>query len=422
MVSLCNVLVWVCFWPVLLFRYFLSKVYCTAVNSFLERCYSNQVLFNTAWEDPRIDSVALELTDKDNVLIITSAGCNVLSIALEGCNHVYAIDKNPCQNAVLELKVVAIKELSYDEFWQLFGEGRMPNFSSKVYPSLRKRLSARSRQFWDSHANYFDGKGFRDSFYFRGCSGVLAYAMKLYMKLIPGLSEAMQDLLNAQSLEEQQEIYSSRIEKRLFNPVIMWILSRELVLSIFNGVPAPQRQLIQNEGGLPVFIKRSLQAVMTEIPIKDNYFYRVYINGSYTKDCCPNYLKPELFERLKEGLVDNISIHTCTIEEFLEAHGKQDISRFLLLDHQDWMQANPKVLGREWQQIIDHSTPDARFLWRSASAKAEFVGSTTVKFEGQERKLKDLLSYNSDLAAQLHALDRVHTYASFFIAGFASSS
>ena len=33
--------------------------------------------------------------------------------------------------------------------------------------------------------------------------------------------------------------------------------------------------------------------MMTELPIGDNYFWRIYITGSYTLHCCPNYLRRE---------------------------------------------------------------------------------------------------------------------------------
>ena len=59
---------------------------------------------------PRVAS-RLELGPDDNVLVITSAGCNALDYALAGPRHVYAVDLNPRQNALLELKKAAIRAL-----------------------------------------------------------------------------------------------------------------------------------------------------------------------------------------------------------------------------------------------------------------------------------------------------------------------
>ncbi|MCA9161300.1 MAG: DUF3419 family protein, partial [Planctomycetales bacterium] len=61
--------------------------------------HGNNLVYNTCWEDPRLDRQALELTSSDRVLVITSAGCNALDYALTGPAHVYAVDMNPRQNA-----------------------------------------------------------------------------------------------------------------------------------------------------------------------------------------------------------------------------------------------------------------------------------------------------------------------------------
>ncbi len=45
---------------------------------FFELVHCNNLVYNTCWEDPRLDRVALSLTPDDNVLVITSAGCNAL--------------------------------------------------------------------------------------------------------------------------------------------------------------------------------------------------------------------------------------------------------------------------------------------------------------------------------------------------------
>ena len=41
--------------------------------------YSRSLVYNTCWEDPAVDRQALELCSDDRVLVITSAGCNVLA-------------------------------------------------------------------------------------------------------------------------------------------------------------------------------------------------------------------------------------------------------------------------------------------------------------------------------------------------------
>src|SRR5260221_5455097 len=81
------------------------------------------LVYNTCWEDPRLDREALDLGPFDRVLVITSAGCNALDYALEGPEHVYAVDMNSRQNALLDLKLAAIRRLHYQTVFSMFGRG-----------------------------------------------------------------------------------------------------------------------------------------------------------------------------------------------------------------------------------------------------------------------------------------------------------
>jgi len=120
---------------------FFYSIFAWLLDKVVARVYLNKILFNCAWEDPRLDLEALKLTEEDNILIITTAGCNVLSLALNSPKHIYSIDRNICQNALLELKIAAIREFDYSTFWKLFGTGRLANFSKLHYPRLRQHLS-----------------------------------------------------------------------------------------------------------------------------------------------------------------------------------------------------------------------------------------------------------------------------------------
>ena len=302
----------------------------------------------------------------------------------------------------------------------MFGEGRLENFSTRHYRLLREHLSPESRVFWDKHTYYFDATGVRKSFYFHGCSGWLACIVHVYLRMIPGLYPAVLRLIEAKSLQEQQKIYSEEVERKMWNPVLMFLLSSPLMLAILNGVPKAQRDLLQNSSGSPsiaAFIKDSLEYVMTKLPVKDNYFWRVYITGSYTRECCPEYLTPEGFRKLKDGAVDNVTVNTCYVTEFLQKHNRNDITRYYLLDHMDWMSSSPAVLSEEWDHLLQNASPDGcRFLYRSACLEATLVKETVAHYRGKEVALKDLLRYKPDLANPLHLQDRVHTYTSFHVA------
>lgn len=387
-----------------------------------KKCFSlvhrKNLVYNTCWEDPRLDRQALDLGPDDTVLVITSAGCNALDYALQSPKAVFAVDMNPLQNALLELKVAAIRTLEFDDFFRIFGNGFHPEWNTLYRCGVRSALPQWCQEIWDRRGHFFDGSGRRRSFYYRGTSGFFAWLIGAYLNRSGELRAAVDEILAAESVEQQTEIYHARnVSSLLFSKPLRWTLQRDTTMALL-GVPRSQRMQIDRvyPGGISGFIKDRIEKVFTQIPLKDNYFWRVYLTGSYSPDCCPEYLRADNFESLKSGLVERVSTHNATVKEFLDGH-QEVVSRFVLLDHMDWLYENhPQALRSEWQSILDRSAPHTRILWRSASLSVDFVDPLMVESGGRSHRIGDLLCYHSALAEKLHQTDRVHTYGSFYIA------
>ncbi|WP_010587151.1 DUF3419 family protein [Schlesneria paludicola] len=380
--------------------------------------HGRNIVYNQCWEDPRLDRVALELTPQDRVVVITSAGCNALDYALAGAGHVHAVDMNSKQNHLLELKQVGLKHLDYPTFWKLFGKGSLPEWN-EVYPSLlRPNLTSDARKFWD-HKGILFRQGRRKSFYFRCTSGTFAWFVNYYVDRVAKMRDAVNALLAAENVEQQKSLFEQYdLAKKLWKPMIKFAMRRDVTLSLL-GVPRAQRRQIDEgyPGGILQFVMDRVEAVFTKIPLKDNYAWRVYLTGEYSPEACPEYLKQDNFERLKNGVANQVSRHTNTMQGFLEGQS-EPITRFILLDHMDWLSKDPakKILTAEWQAIVDRAAPNARVLWRSAGLDGTFINPIEVSIDGKKKTLKEILSYNDRLANELHPQDRVHTYGSFCIA------
>jgi len=377
--------------------------------------HGNNLVYNTCWEDPRLDREALQFGPDNNVLVITSAGCNALDYALAGPNQVNAVDMNPRQNALLDLKMSGIRNLDFEDFFAMFGEGRLPGVKEVYQQKLRAQLPAWSADFWDKRIKWFDNP--RKTFYYRGTSGAVARLVKTYTDNVIRVRPHLDSLLNAETVEEQKTIYETHLKKKFWSGLMKFAMNRDTTMSML-GVPKAQRKQIETQyrGGLVKFIQDCMESVFVELPMKDNYFWRVYMNGAYSRECCPEYLKQDNFEALKNGLVDRVSTHTDSVQGFLEKYAGQ-ISRYILLDHMDWLsdQFFP-LLESEWQAIVDRAAPGARIIWRSGGLRTDFIDEVKVNRNGEIQKISPMLSYDEPLAKRLHEIDRVHTYGSFYIA------
>ncbi len=198
-------------------------------------------------------------------------------------------------------------------------------------------------------------------------------------------------------------------------------MNRDTTLSML-GVPKAQRRQIdtQYKGGIVQFVEDSLDAVFAKLPIHDNYFWRVYITGSYTPECCPEYLKPDNVERLRKSDWQKLSVHTDSVQGFLEKNDVE-ISRFVLLDHMDWLSDHFFPLLESG--VAGHHRSSCQTdtnLWRSGGLRTEFIDNVSVRVGGNQLMLPEILTYQEALAKDLHEKDRVHTYGSFYIADMAA--
>ncbi len=382
--------------------------------------HSNHLVYNTCWEDPRLDRAVMKLDAAADVVMITSAGCNALDYALDAPRSIHAVDVNFRQNALLDLKIAAIRRLDYEDFFSLFGEGGHPDFHNWYRDMLRAELSPASQGYWDSRGFFFSRSTPEQSFYHRGTTGVFGRLLALYCRLNGILNTAIK-MFELTTMEEQRDLYFRVIRDRFWRNGIKRALGTSLAMSLI-GVPVAQRSHLEKTCAQSVadFMEDCMESVFTRIPMADNYFWRLYLAGRYSKECCPEYLKPSNFERLKGGLVDRIQTHTSDLTAFLQNHDGK-FSHFVLLDHMDWLSTQENnLLQKEWQASLDGARPGAMFLWRSGGRLVDFVDPLCVDFEGRTRRVGDLLTYDVATADRLHPLDRVHTYGSFYIAQLAS--
>jgi S-adenosylmethionine-diacylglycerol 3-amino-3-carboxypropyl transferase len=367
--------------------------------------HGSQLIYNTCWEDPRIDRRLLQLDHDSRVVMITSAGCNALDYLLDGPAEIHAVDVNYRQNALLELKLALLRRGKFMDFFEFFGLGSHGDHRA-VFQSVAKDLPEFARKFWERHITFFNPGGLKKSFYYHGTSGAAAWLLGgVLFKAKPNIKNFALCLLDAQSLEEQREIYAL-LEAKIWGNLSNWLIRQRMVMTLL-GVPGPQIKLIADHypGGLESYIKDKLRHVMTALPAADNYFWRVYITGSYTMNCCPEYLRKHHQPVLREHS-GRIHTHTATLTGFLQQHPGV-YSHYVLLDHQDWLAwHDPEALLEEWELILANSRPGTKILLRSAGLDLGFVPAS----------VHARLRFHPGQTEPLHLTDRVGTYGSLHFA------
>lgn len=366
--------------------------------------HRDRLVYNTTWEDPRIDRILLQLNSSSNVVAITSAGCNILDMALDTPARIHAVDQNPIQNHLLHLKKALITSSTYDDLFLFFGIGSHPH-RKKVFRDIRHALPPQSAHYWQYHLDMFNPRGIRSSFYWHGTTGLFAWSFWLAAAFLPlNLKSLAAASFSSNNTTQQSYIYELA-EPYLWSSFVQFLLQNPLVMSLLSIPPSQLSLIDQNEpSGFLFYLINKFKYVWSELPLHDNYFWHVYTFGSYTQQCCPSYLKKEYYEQLA-STVANISIYDQSVAEFLIAH-PGNYTHFVLLDHFDWLSSyNRKELLREWNLILANSSPGTKILYRSAGNGLELVPES----------IRSRLRLSSEPLDAIHLQDRVGTYGSVLL-------
>jgi len=367
-------------------------------------------LYTQSWEDPHKDEPYLQAGPGDVCLTLTSGGCNSLKLCLDDVKAVYSVDCNPAQNALLELKQVAIRRLEYDDFWKLFGEGKHEDFPALFEKHLAPFMTQKSIKFWRSKMYYF-----RDGLYYHGGMGKVVWGLQILIRAL-FVKNTMNRMLKATSQEEQEAIFNSMWLVKLFrlspqfltsfmSDIIALLLFNRITLWFGAGVPLKQYELIKADGvHMSNYAARTFLGVIEGGLIgRDNYFYLNCLTGKFSKSNCPDYLTREGFDKLKRGKAID-SLHIVS-DFFLPTLQKRKYDKVILMDHVDWLD---DAMAKEVAKALGTQVnAGGRVIWRSAANEPRYA--TFIEDAGfQVQRIQ--------VQEPGKMMDKVNMYSSFYLA------
>jgi S-adenosylmethionine-diacylglycerol 3-amino-3-carboxypropyl transferase len=309
-------------------EYYLSKLFTM-----------NKIDYYTCWEDFQIIQNALQINSGDVIFSITSGGCNILNFLVYNPKKIVAVDYNPYQNYLLELKIEAIRNLDYSQFLQFMGIAPS-NEREKIYEMVRKKLSDNARTIWD-----------RNSYAIR--KGVLLVGeqnVKNFGKLLRFLkgSKTIENFFLCQDIKKQTDYfyrYIYGLPWRLYQRYTSqdWVVKLMLCLRAVRELPYRRRraagyfQYLQNVH-YPSDHHKKIEEVFSKIPVRNNHFASLMLLGYYfNKDCFPPYLKEENYDNMQQR-VDRIEMESASVSEVLKKFPNDYFTKFNLSNIFDWVE------------------------------------------------------------------------------------
>ncbi|KAJ5172684.1 hypothetical protein N7492_005277 [Penicillium capsulatum] len=387
--------------------------------------FQNEYIYAFTWEDPRVDHRLLNIGPDDVILAITSAGDNILDYLQKNPKRVHAVDLNPNQNHLLELKVASYMALGHRDMWKMFGEGKHAQFRELLISKLSPHLSSQAFQYWLEHAETFtskSGHGLYETGGSRHAIRMVRYLCKMF-----GLEGEARKLCEAQDLNEQRAIWP-RIRSVLLSKPLNWaIVSTEWFAWKAAGVPRNQRNMIVDDyfrrNGLTSEMKKrkdvsgqsiweyvvdTLDPVVKDTLLSnDNYFYYLCLQGKFSRRCHPSYLSPQTHVRLSTpGAFDGLRIHTDEINEVINRITPGTLTIAVVMDSMDWFDPTGDAAIAQARRLNHALKKGGRILLRSASIEPWYI----AHFEAS-----GFTARRVGARFQGTCIDRVNMYASTWI-------
>jgi S-adenosylmethionine-diacylglycerol 3-amino-3-carboxypropyl transferase len=352
------------------------------------------VLYANCWEDPQLDRAAFGITHDDVVFSITSGGCNVLSFLLDDPRKVIALDVNPHQSELLELKMAAFRTLSHEDTLAFLGVRPCPERLEIYREKLRPWLSPEAALFWNGHPKKVARGIIHGGRYER-------YMRLLRRTVVAGFGKRrlIKRLFEAESQAARERLYR---EKWLG---LWWTLLTGVMLSRrLNGLLFDRAffAYLDRDFSFGRHFAARAETALVRLPMKENYFLSYILLGRFYGDpFLPVYLRRENYETIRDRL-DRVRIVTDGCEHFFDGLEDSSISKFNFSNIFEWM--SPEAFEALLRQTV-----------RVARDKAVLTYRNLLVFRERPAALSGTIRPERDLARALHETDLSFIYNNYVV-------
>lgn len=350
------------------------------------------VLYAQCWEDPELDRAAFRIGPQDTVFTITSGGCNTLAFLLDSPKRVYALDLNPHQNFLLDLKMAAIAGLDYDAMLEFLG-ARDSTRRWRLYGHIRSRLQESSRRFWDTQEQKI-AAGVIHGGRYEGYMKLL----RTWLRRIKGRA-LIDELFAADDPADRLRIFHERWDTPGWRLFTRTMLSRRMMGMLFTD---DFFRYVEGSFSFGEHFAGQLRNALTAPSLRQNYFASYALRGKYDELCgLPAYLQRENFEPIRARL-DRVEMVTRSCEEFFAECADSSIQKFNFTNIFEWM--SPAAFER----LLNET-------WRVGAPGAVLTYRNLLVFRERPPALGGRIGQRRTLAQELHIRDRSFVYRNYVV-------
>ena len=325
--------------------------------------YRERISYSSCNEDSSSEVQVLIPHEAKRLVSICASGGRVLNLLQDGAEEVWAVDVNPSQTHLFELKVAGLRALDHADFLSFMGVRPSPR-RLDVYDSLRPALS-------DAARAYFDAKPFlvkRGVLY----QGSLERFFGRYVATAARLLRPrwVRRLFACTDLAEQR-----RLLPGWHNPfwrLVAKTICRRGFFNFFSHEPGFWR-FLPPELKLHERIFGTVERYLDHHLARDNHLLWLVFFGRYGDErVMPEYLREDGFARIKRALKnvrinvvngDMASVLRAAPPQYFDGYSLSDISAYL----------SHEAFGETIEQVVRTARPGARLCSRGVFYHRPFL-------------------------------------------------
>ncbi len=345
------------------------------------------IRYANCWEDADILLEGLDIIPGDRVLSIGSAGDNSFSLLTQSPELVVAVDINPVQLKLIELKKAAFRTLEYEEFIAFLGFTETSERLA-LYSKVREALSDEACTFWDQRKTELE-------------SGIIhagkfeRYFQRFRTKILPLVHtrKRVNGLFAEKTAAEQKQFFDTKWN-RLRWRLLFRIFFSKFVMGRLGRDPAFLKEV---EVPVSEFILEQARKHLAGTQAQCNYFLHYIMKGQFAPGL-PHYARKEHFETIRANL-DRLHIFEGLAEDAFREY--DSFTKFNLSNIFEYM--NRELFTEVVRSLVDHGTTGARYAYWNLMVPRKM------------HEVNEEISYEAELSAKLHSEDKGFFYGGFHI-------
>eukprot|EP00316_Scyphosphaera_apsteinii_P015760 CAMPEP_0119334580 /NCGR_PEP_ID=MMETSP1333-20130426/87615_1 /TAXON_ID=418940 /ORGANISM="Scyphosphaera apsteinii, Strain RCC1455" /LENGTH=401 /DNA_ID=CAMNT_0007344909 /DNA_START=79 /DNA_END=1284 /DNA_ORIENTATION=+ len=283
--------------------------------------------YSQVWEDEELLTAGLAIGPADRILSIASAGDNVLSMLLAEPTEILAVDVNPAQAALVELKLAAIGKIDHCDFLVLLGYASCPDVEQRrrdLCASLQ--LSPEVRDYWARHDEILS-KGIAST-------GRLETYFRRFVEMLEtkGIwpSDGVPRLFAAQTITQQLKVWDELCTPR-FEEVFLKYFARETQAK--EGRSAQQLQYVRANVAETQLVQ--LKKMLTKNRCADNFYLRRLFDYR-TPTAGAQYLELKSYARLRQ-LIPRVTLRVQSLQDAIKCTDDKPFTKICASDIFEYM-------------------------------------------------------------------------------------